>query len=52
MNSSDDTVIRNLINSENAVMCQLYIGKYHNIKEFQVVKHMYKIINCFKGLIS
>ena len=39
LNSSDETVISNLINSEKEVMCQLDRGNYEKIKEGQEVKN-------------
>ena len=49
MNSSDETVIRNLINDENEVMCRLDRDKYEKIKECQEVKHTDKRFKFIEG---
>ena len=51
-NSSDETDIKNLINSEKEVICWLEKGNYENIKKCQEVKHTDKIVKLVEGIIK
>ena len=50
MNSSDETIIKNLINSENKLMCQLDRCKSDKIKEVQEIKHTEKGFKYAEGM--
>ena len=50
MKSSDETVIRNLINYEREAMCRLDRGKYEKIKEVHEVKYTEKRVKLVEGM--